>query len=1114
MDTDLKTSILINQQLPQFIREEYPLFQSFLEAYYEFLEKKDGDKKNDLISKSKSIRDLPDVDISIDEFEDEFFNTYANLFPKDVSVDKEFLIKHVLPFYLSKGSEKSFKFLFRLLFNQELSIKYPKNEILRASDGKWTKDTFIRIDGDETYSIYTGDGTTKTFNLVMEVGDLTDSDENGILDNKIENDIIVKIDNIVISTGFFVRRESRKIVFDQAPTANSEIQIYYKNFDFNILKQRKITGVDSGASVIIDDISKVYENRKVVYKLGVDEKTIIGNFISGERLSTDVLDINGNLIYMSLLTTSSLKRIIITNGGSNYNVGDPVHIIISSDLYTTLPYCVVSEIYDSTIDSFDVVDGGAGFELNGKIYALGIPETDFSAHTIYLDKSGKETPNTFPIFTNVISDVDPANTILSSSNWNFPNVANSNLSNTFVSISSPGYYINIGAIGYIEVDISKITSTDSIFNATPAKINIAPQTANTTTNTTVYIDTYGSLGKFKIINGGTNYSVGDKIIFINKPMCLGIGANAYVSKVNTASSNSITEIQFGIEPGHMKGGENYRQDILPSVTIQSANGSNANVIVTTIMGDGENLTANYNGNSYGQIKKILIIDPGSGLKTLPIIDLSLKGDGKATAIPELYKTIEVSPGYWASSDGIISSADKKLQGKNYYVNYSYVTSSLQDFQKYKSIFKKLIHPTGFKHYGEVIKPTTVINDTNSTFSKVSSILCYASTANNGIELFKWINQTSGEMKLTFNTALNGNAQIYIPLGTSWTSAPPPNVTVDWGDGNISTYNTKGVKTHQYASAGTYQVTITGFMPEFGDQDYNNEMISLVSVDSWDDGLGLIDLEPAFYGALHLTNVPTNLPSTVTSLSWAFIDCTSFNSANICSWNTENVTKMNGVFFNCTSFNQSLNSWNVGSVTEMSNMFYGASAFNQPLNNWNVSNVTLINNLFYECSSFNQPLNNWNVSNVTTMGGMFFGATAFNQPLNNWDTSNVTNMQSMFYSVSAFNQPLNSWNTANVIYMAFMFENATAFNQNINSWNVGNVQYMSGVFHNATAFNQPLNSWDVSNVTDMDIMFQDASAFNQNISNWCVTLIPTEPQDFSLNSALSINNKPVWGTCPP
>ena len=47
--TNFKTSNLILEQVPEFVRDEYPKFISFLEAYYEFLEEKQGSLNNDLI---------------------------------------------------------------------------------------------------------------------------------------------------------------------------------------------------------------------------------------------------------------------------------------------------------------------------------------------------------------------------------------------------------------------------------------------------------------------------------------------------------------------------------------------------------------------------------------------------------------------------------------------------------------------------------------------------------------------------------------------------------------------------------------------------------------------------------------------------------------------------------------------------------------------------------------------------------------------------------------------------------------------------------------------------------------------------------------------------------
>ncbi len=162
------TSILVNRQVPEFIRDEYPLFITFIEAYYEFLEQKQAGENNDLTQQAKNLRYLSDVDQSIDEFETSFFNTYASLLPRDVAVDKEFLIKNVLPLYLAKGSEASFKLLFRLLYNDEVAIIQPRNNVLRASDGKWTIDNIVRIETD-VRSVYTGNGANTEFTIAQQV---------------------------------------------------------------------------------------------------------------------------------------------------------------------------------------------------------------------------------------------------------------------------------------------------------------------------------------------------------------------------------------------------------------------------------------------------------------------------------------------------------------------------------------------------------------------------------------------------------------------------------------------------------------------------------------------------------------------------------------------------------------------------------------------------------------------------------------------------------------------------------------------------------------------------------------------------------------------------------
>jgi hypothetical protein len=81
--SEFKNSILVSQQVPEYIRDEYPLFVNFLEAYYEFLETKQGTQKNDLIQQAKNLRNISDIDDSIDDFSESFISNFATLLPEN-----------------------------------------------------------------------------------------------------------------------------------------------------------------------------------------------------------------------------------------------------------------------------------------------------------------------------------------------------------------------------------------------------------------------------------------------------------------------------------------------------------------------------------------------------------------------------------------------------------------------------------------------------------------------------------------------------------------------------------------------------------------------------------------------------------------------------------------------------------------------------------------------------------------------------------------------------------------------------------------------------------------------------------------------------------------------
>jgi len=386
--------------------------------------------------------------------------------------------------------------------------------------------------------------------------------------------------------------------------------------------------------------------------------------------------------------------------------------------------------------------------------------------------------------------------------------------------------------------------------------------------------------------------------------------------------------------------------------------------------------------------------------------------------------------------------------------------------------------------------------------------------------------------ITTWTVFDNNTDIKIPTREDYTY----NYTVDFGDGTVL-INQTGDVVHNYASEGTYTVSISGDFPLFNGVELDTNLNSVLgysklrSVEQWGD-IEWLSMEDAFNSCQMVVINATDTPdlsqvnsmrgmfqhafavnqsinhwdvSNITDMSNLFYNAESFNQA-LDQWDVSNVLDMSNMFNQADNFNQDIASWQVHSVVDMSGMFFGASSFDQPLNTWDVSNVTDISDMFrssqynrvlsawdtsnvidlsgiFSNSFYNQPLNSWNVSNVIHMDGVFSGSP-YNYPLNNWDVSNVTSMAGMF-SGSSFNQPLNDWDVSNVTNISYMF-NGSAYNQPLDNWDVSNVTDMKYLFTYSIAFNQALNTWDVSAVTNMKAMFYDTHSFNQPLNNWDVS----------------------------
>lgn len=142
-----RISNLVAGQLPEFVRADHATFVAFLEAYYEWLEQSNATlSEGGVIERAKNLMSYRDIDKTMEQFKELLYKEFLSLIPKNVSASKELILKNVKDFYRAKGTEKSYRFLLRILTGEEISsFYYPKQDILRASDGKWYIQKTIRI---------------------------------------------------------------------------------------------------------------------------------------------------------------------------------------------------------------------------------------------------------------------------------------------------------------------------------------------------------------------------------------------------------------------------------------------------------------------------------------------------------------------------------------------------------------------------------------------------------------------------------------------------------------------------------------------------------------------------------------------------------------------------------------------------------------------------------------------------------------------------------------------------------------------------------------------------------------------------------------------------------
>jgi hypothetical protein len=300
----------------------------------------------------QNIQDLlnfRDPDKVISNFLTKFRNEFLNTLPETLSngVDKRKLIKNVKSLYRAKGTNRGHELFFRLLFGLESETIYPRENILRASDGKWDTKKILRA------IATTGD----TANLVGRTITGETSSATAIVENIFKfqigaNEVTEFILNEDTITGTFQTSEVVRgtetdddDIFIKATVTGlpSTVSISNDGSLYNATDNVTVTGGGQGAIVQVDGIGR-----------GGITEFIIDSAGSGYEIGDDI-----NFTNTGTGGGSARAKVSVVNGGltqeeSTSSTDD--HIVLEDETTRGDPYTGNKIVQESGTGSGDITD--------------------------------------------------------------------------------------------------------------------------------------------------------------------------------------------------------------------------------------------------------------------------------------------------------------------------------------------------------------------------------------------------------------------------------------------------------------------------------------------------------------------------------------------------------------------------------------------------------------------------------------------------------------------------------------------------------------------------------------------------------------------------------------
>lgn len=127
-----KENVRVESLIPSQLRESSAVLIELLRDYYDYMNKHDNPSYE-----IDSINNVRDIDTPYHDYLDQIQKEIAAALPGIIVADKVKLYKNLVQYYRLRGSSDSIELFFKIIFQDNVEVYYPREDILIPSSGRW-----------------------------------------------------------------------------------------------------------------------------------------------------------------------------------------------------------------------------------------------------------------------------------------------------------------------------------------------------------------------------------------------------------------------------------------------------------------------------------------------------------------------------------------------------------------------------------------------------------------------------------------------------------------------------------------------------------------------------------------------------------------------------------------------------------------------------------------------------------------------------------------------------------------------------------------------------------------------------------------------------------------